>query len=98
MKTNMTKLKQIQILAYSTSILLATDPALASRLETAARSAQSSVITIAQITSSIGIALGGILMSIGWGSVGRQVLSGGVVGAFASFGGPAAIEFIRGLF
>ena len=79
-------------------LLLASDAALASRLESAAKNAQSSVTTIAQITSGIGIALGGILMSVGWGNAGRTVLGGGLVGAFASFGGPAVIDFVRGLF
>ena len=79
-------------------LLLASDAALASRLESAAKNAQSSILTIAQITSGIGIALGGILMSVGWGNAGRTVLGGGLVGAFASFGGPAIIDFVRGIF
>jgi hypothetical protein len=78
--------------------LVAVDSALASRLEAAARNAQTSVIAIAQITSTIGIALGGALMSVGWSQAGRQVLGGGVVGAFASFGGPALIDFVRSVF
>lgn len=78
--------------------MLLTDSALASRLESAAKNAQSSVITIAQVTSGIGIALGGILMSVGWSSAGRTILGGAVVGVFASFGGPALIDFIREIF
>lgn len=79
-------------------VLVAVDSALASRLESAARNAQASVVSIAQITSTIGIALGGLLMSVGWAGAGRQVLGGGVVGAFASFGGPALIDFVRSVF
>ncbi len=79
-------------------LLLLTDQALASRLEAAAKNAQSSIIAIAQITSSIGIALGGILMSVGWSSAGRTILGGGVIGVFASFGGPALIDFVREIF
>ena len=79
-------------------LLFASEPAIASRLEAAARNAQASVVTIAQITSTIGIALGGLLMSVGWSGAGRQVLGGGVVGAFASFGGPALIDFVRSVF
>lgn len=86
------------VFLQTTALLLLTDQALASRLEAAAKNAQSSVITIAQITSTIGIALGGILMSVGWGSVGRNVLMGALIGVFASFGGPALIDFVRELF
>ena len=70
----------------------------ASRLESAASSAQGTITSIAQISSGIGIAVGGFLMSIGWSSAGRQVLIGAAIGAFASFGGPAVIEAVRSLF
>ena len=91
-------MRSFTLFSQTVLLLLLTDQALASRLETAAKNAQSSVITIAQITSTIGIALGGILMSVGWGSVGKSVLGGAVIGVFASFGGPALIDFVREMF
>jgi hypothetical protein len=56
------------------------------------------VLTLAQTTSGIGIALGAILLSMGIAQAGKNVLSGGVIGAFVTFGGPAIVDFLRGLF
>jgi hypothetical protein len=78
--------------------LFSTDPAMANRLADAAVQGQSLVLTIAQATSVIGIAVGGILMSVGWGSAGKATLGGGVVGAFASIGAPAMISFVKEVF
>ena len=78
--------------------LLASDPAYASRLEEAAQRGQSLIISIGQITAVIGIVLGGIAMSIGLANIGKMVLSSGVIGAAATFGGPAIIDLLREVF
>lgn len=94
----MKSLSKLKCALVTVFVYVSCEPALASRLTAAASNAQSSVVAIAQITSTIGIALGGMLLSVGWSSVGRQVLGGAVVGAFASFGGPALIDFVRSMF
>lgn len=81
-----------------TSALFAVDPAFANRLQDAAQQGQNMILTIAQITSVIGIALGGILMSVGWASAGKATLGGGVIGALASIGAPALIDFMKEMF
>lgn len=73
-------------------------PALASRLEEAAQRGQSIVISIGQITAVIGIVLGGIALSIGMSGLGRMVLMSGVIGAAATFGGPALIDMLKEVF
>jgi hypothetical protein len=77
---------------------LAASEANANRLAEAANRGSSMVLNLAQTTSGIGIALGAILLSLGIAQLGRNVLTGGVVGAFVTFGGPAIVDFVRGLF
>lgn len=72
--------------------------AFANRLLDAANRGSNMVVTLAQTTSGIGIAIGAILLSMGIAQVGKSVLTGGVIGAFVTFGGPAIIDFVRGLF
>ena len=85
-------------LIFSLSLLVLTSPALASRLEEAAARGQSIVISIGQITAVIGIVLGGISLSIGFANVGKMILMSGIIGAAATFGGPAIIDVIREIF
>jgi type IV secretory pathway VirB2 component (pilin) len=79
-------------------LLAISNPALASRLEEAAQRGQSIVISIGQITAVIGIVLGGIALSVGMANVGKMVLMSGVIGAAATFGGPAVIDMMREIF
>jgi type IV secretory pathway VirB2 component (pilin) len=78
--------------------LIASETSFASRLEEAAQRGQSLVISIGQITAVIGIVLGGIAMSIGLAMVGRGMLISGVIGAAATFGGPAVIDMLKEIF
>lgn len=82
----------------SLSILLLTHPAFANRLEEAAVRGQSIVISIGQVTAVIGIVLGGIALSIGMANVGKMVLMSGIIGAAATFGGPAMIDVLKEIF
>lgn len=86
--------------AYILSIilLLVTHPAFANRLQEAAQRGQSIVISIGQITAVIGIVLGGIALSIGMANLGKMVLMSGVIGAAATFGGPALIDMLKEVF
>ena len=79
-------------------VLLMGSEAFANRLTDAASRGSDMVITLAQTTSGIGVALGAILLSMGIAQVGKNVLTGGVIGAFVTFGGPAIIDFVKGLF
>jgi hypothetical protein len=79
-------------------LCVAADPACANRLAESAQQAQSMLLTIGQITSVIGIVLGGILMSVGWTNAGKATLGGGVIGAAASIGAPALIDFFKEMF
>lgn len=79
-------------------ILVVTQPAYASRLEEAAQRGQSLIISIGQITAVIGIVLGGIAMNIGMSMVGRTILTSGVIGAAATFGGPLLIDTLKEVF
>lgn len=79
-------------------LIIITNPALASRLEEAAVRGQSIVISIGQITAVIGIVLGGIALSIGMANVGRMILMSGIIGAAATFGGPAIIDVLKEIF
>lgn len=72
--------------------------AFANRLTDAANRGSTMVLTLAQTTSGIGIALGAILLSMGIAQAGKNVLTGGVIGAFVTFGGPAIVDFLKGLF
>ncbi len=72
--------------------------ALANRLVQAASSATSSMMTLAQATSGVAFALGAIMYHFGASQAGRQILIGGVIGLSATFGGPAIIELLRGIF
>jgi predicted MFS family arabinose efflux permease len=74
------------------------DPALANRLSEAANRGSNMVLSLAQTTSGVGIALGAILLSLGVSHFGKTVLTGGVMGAFLTFGGPAIVDFVKGLF
>lgn len=82
----------------STLIIFLSHPAVASRLEEAAQRGQSIVISVGQVTAVIGIVLGGIAMSIGMANLGRMVLMSGVIGAAATFGGPAIIDMLKEVF
>lgn len=79
-------------------LIILTSPALASRLEEAAQRGQSIVISIGQVTAVIGIVLGGIALSIGLANVGRMILMSGIIGAAATFGGPAIIDVLKEIF
>lgn len=79
-------------------IIFLSHPAVASRLEEAAQRGQSIVISVGQVTAVIGIVLGGIAMSIGMANLGRMVLMSGVIGAAATFGGPAIIDMLKEVF
>lgn len=79
-------------------VLIGVEPALANRLEQAAEKSRSMVLSIGQITSVIGIVVGGIFYSIGATGLGRNILTGGFIGAIATIGGPAIISFIRDAF
>lgn len=94
----MKKLKQYKDLIIFASLLVITHPAFASRLEEAAQRGQSIVISIGQITAVIGIVLGGIALSIGMAQAGRMALMSGVIGAAATFGGPAVIDMMKEIF
>ncbi len=82
---------------FAVSILVA-EPALANRLQEAAQTGSSTVMNIARALSVIGLAIGGGMMSVGWGQMGKQVLGGAVIGIFATFGGPAFIDMIKSIF
>lgn len=91
-------LKRIYAYIFFVFITLMNHQALASRLEEAAMRGQSIVVSIGQITAVIGIVLGGIAMSIGMANLGRMVLMSGVIGAAATFGGPAIIDMLKDVF
>lgn len=78
--------------------LTLSNQAFANRLQEAAQRGQSIVISIGQITAVIGIVLGGIALSIGMAGLGRMVLMSGVIGAAATFGGPAIIDMMKEIF
>lgn len=90
--------KYIFHLMLSAVLLVLTNPAFANRLEEAASRGQSIVISIGQVTAVIGIVLGGIAMSIGMANLGKMVLMSGVIGAAATFGGPAMIDVLKEIF
>ena len=90
-------MKAFNLIMFSLVFLLG-DEAFANRLTEAATRGSDMVITLAQTTSGIGVALGAILLSMGIAQAGKNVLTGGVIGAFVTFGGPAIIDFVKGLF
>lgn len=94
----MNRLMKIYNLCLTAIILVLSNPALANRLEEAAVRGQSIVISIGQVTAVIGIVLGGIALSIGMANVGRMVLMSGIIGAAATFGGPAIIDVVKEIF
>lgn len=94
----MKKIKSYYYLIVIHLVLLMADPTYASRLEEAAQRGQSIVTSIGQITAVIGVVLGGIAMSVGMAGIGRAVLMSGVIGAAATFGGPAIIDMLREVF
>ncbi len=94
----MKRITFIYHLTISAILLVITHPALANRLEEAAVRGQSIVISVGQITAVIGIVLGGIAMSIGMANIGKMVLMSGVIGAAATFGGPALIDVMKEIF
>lgn len=94
----MKQLTQIYYYIVLIILLLVSTPTLANRLEEAAMRGQSIVISIGQITAVIGIVAGGIAMSIGMANVGRMILISGIIGAAATFGGPAIIEVLKEIF
>lgn len=89
---------RIYTFVLSLGLLLITHPAFANRLQEAAQRGQSIVISIGQITAVIGIVLGGIALSIGMANLGKMVLMSGVIGAAATFGGPALIDMLKEVF
>jgi len=91
-------MKKYFYIIISNLVLLISHPAIASRLEEAAQRGQSIVTSIGQVTAVIGIVLGGIAMSIGMANLGRMVLMSGVIGAAATFGGPAIIDMLKEVF
>lgn len=94
----MNRFKYFYYVLCSALIVFLSHPAVASRLEEAAQRGQSIVISIGQVTAVIGIVLGGIAMSIGMANLGRMVLMSGVIGAAATFGGPAIIDMLKEVF
>ena len=72
--------------------------AYANRLEDAAHRGTEVILSVGQVSSVAGIALGATLMAFGASGAGRNILMGGVFGAIAIFGGPAFIDVIRGIF
>lgn len=91
-------LKRIYYLLLISAILFVCNHAMASRLEEAAARGQSIIISIGQITAVIGVVLGGIAMSIGMANIGKMVLMSGIIGAAATFGGPAVIDLLKEIF
>ena len=87
-----------QVFGILILITLCQEEALANRLVQAAGSATASMMTLAQATSGIAFALGAIMYHFGASQAGRQILIGGVIGLSATFGGPAIIELLRGIF
>ena len=73
-------------------------PVFANRLEQAAVKSQSVLLSLGQVTSVVGVLVGGIILSLGGGQTGRTILMSGVIGAAAVFGGPALIEVLKGVF
>lgn len=94
----MNRIKRIYNLCLFAIIFIISNPAFANRLEEAAMRGQSIVISIGQITAVIGIVLGGIALSIGMANIGRMVLMSGIIGAAATFGGPALIDVAKEIF
>ncbi|GIL17053.1 MAG: hypothetical protein BroJett040_08040 [Oligoflexia bacterium] len=94
----MKQLKYTFHLMLAGLLLTITHPAFATRLEEAAMRGQSIVISIGQITAVVGIVLGGISMSIGMANIGKMVLISGIIGAAATFGGPAIIDVLKEIF
>lgn len=94
----MNHLVKIYNLCLALIVFILSNPAVANRLEEAAIRGQSIVISIGQVTAVIGIVLGGIALSIGMANVGRMVLMSGIVGAAATFGGPAMIDVLKEIF
>jgi len=94
----MKRITFIYHLTIAAILLVITHPAFANRLEEAAVRGQSIVISVGQITAVIGIVLGGIAMSIGMANIGKMVLMSGVIGAAATFGGPALIDVMKEIF
>jgi len=90
--------ESFRLLLLGSALSLMSDPAFANRLQAAAERGKSEIIPMAQTAAVIGIIVGGFLMSIGAGHIGRGVLISALVGAAAIFGGPALIEVIRSIF
>ena len=79
-------------------IILVSLPVYANRLEQAAVKSQSVLLSLGQVTSVVGILLGGIILSLGGGQTGKTILTSGLIGAAAVFGGPALVEVLQGVF
>lgn len=94
----MKKFKHIQNQLILLVLTFFSNEAFANRLQDAAVRGQSIVISIGQVTAVIGVVLGGIAMSIGMANIGRMVLMSGVIGAAATFGGPAIIDVVKEIF
>lgn len=77
---------------------LVSDPCFANRLEDVANRSTHMLVTLGQATSIIGILIGGIAMTLGMVQTGRIILSSGLFGAVCVFGGPAILDFLKGIF
>ena len=94
----MKNFKHIQNQVILIALTFFSNEAFANRLQDAAVRGQSIVISIGQVTAVIGVVLGGIALSIGMANIGRMVLMSGVIGAAATFGGPAIIDVVKEIF
>lgn len=94
----MKSIRKIMNILIIVLVNILTHQAFANRLQEAAQRGQSIVISIGQITAVIGIVLGGIALSIGMAGLGRMVLMSGIIGAAATFGGPALIDMMKEIF
>lgn len=92
------KLQYVWSLTLATFLLLASNQALADRLTSAAERGKSELLGIGEIVAQIAIVLGGLLMALGASQIGRMVITGGIIGACAIFGGPALVETLRSIF
>lgn len=79
-------------------VLLVVDLAYAKDVVESVHTAQAIFNRIGIASLSIGITLGGILFSLGFGNFGRIVLMSGVAGALCILGGPAAIGLLGKIF
>lgn len=94
----MKHLSKLYNLALMLLFLTLSNAAFASRLEEAAARGQGIVISIGQITAVIGFIIGGTALSLGMAGVGKMILAGATIGAAATFGAPAMVDFLKDVF